>query len=491
MSGQSLVDLLLVRLRKDEEKETVRLMLINTLGMSPEEAAESVASTPVLLSKSMPMEEARVIQEKMYPFIDLLPREYGGSASEAVPPPPPKAEEPAEVDGDDGSYVQEFENDSGLTHTRVENLETPYDALEGERDDGLQGDDAFVITSASDEMLTIDRCHVCGRTPTTVEKLAPCRTCGALTCSDCFDRIVHVCSKCAAEGRMVDRPIKGQPEYRKQDETDSEEPVPLETRKGRRRVSPVLLALMGIAVLAAVFYVLDPLSLFGSAVETPGEPIQEPLQDTLTEPSADSLAIAVDTISRDTVLSVRTDSLLTAAVDSSAADSIQPGAVTPLADLRLPDDFVIPEELIPPTLLLSTPVEGLEILSDSLALISYNLSCLMSAASVLSDGVTMVRTPDGSELLILTILHPEPLQERMRLVSDLASLLGGSPVDQMVIYYRESEYHTPELFSLVADSFQVIAGTIAPGFIHSRQTSLPGTWDMVSGPIMDWMMQLN
>jgi hypothetical protein len=49
MTGESLVDLLLVRLSREEEKETVRQLLVSVLGMTEQEAADSVAQTPVLL----------------------------------------------------------------------------------------------------------------------------------------------------------------------------------------------------------------------------------------------------------------------------------------------------------------------------------------------------------------------------------------------------------------------------------------------------------
>jgi len=489
MTGESLVDLLLVRLSRDEEKAKVCEMLISVLGMTEQEAADSVAQTPVLLSKCLPMEEARVVQERMYPYVDLLPRVYGECESTPVPKHHPDTPAPQEIDGQDGSYVHEFER-SGLTRSAGDEPEIIYDDDEAERDKEPHGDEAFVITSASEEMLSIERCHICGRTPTTDEKLAPCRTCGELTCSDCFDRFVHVCSKCAAEGRMIDRPIKGEPEYRKRDEPEIEETATAEVSAGRRSVSPMLLVILGIALLGAAFYFLDPLSLFGPGEEVLQDTVAVLVPDSLSIALSDSLASAADTSAADTSRIVASDSLAAAQADSIAADSVTAGEVIPLADLQLPEDVVIPEELTMPTLLLTTPVQGLDILSDSLQLISYNLSCLIAAASVQSEGVTLVRTPDSTEILILSILHPEPMQERMRLVSTLAAMLDGSSVDQLVIYYRESTYYTPELFSLVADSFQVIAGALSPGFIHGRQTSLPGTWEMVSGPIMDWILQL-
>jgi len=482
MPAETLVDLLLVRLRGEQDQDAVRRMLVDVLGMTEEEASASVASTPLLLSKCLPMEEARVIQEKMYPYIDLLPREYGSQESTASRAGSGAARECV----DEGTYVHE--PDAGpLAVQRVSGEpETDPGEPEGGPEDA-PADEPLIITSASEEMLTVDRCHVCGRTPTTDEKLAPCRTCGALTCSDCFDRFVHVCSKCAADGLMVDRPIKGKPEYRKRDEVEEapvEEPV-----APKRKVNPALIAVLLVAVLAAAFYFLDPLALFG-----PGDDGSQPAASAASpdttvsdgEPiPTDSLAAAPDTTTADSLQGGVPDSLGTVAGDSLADD----GGKT-LAELSLPEDMEVPAELAMPVLLLTSPVTGLETLPDSIALISQDLSCLLSSSSIQSEGVTMVRAPGGEEMLLLSILHPEPVEERSRLIGSLGLFLDGSCVDQMVIYYRESPYYSPEILSFVADSFEVIAGAIGPGVVQSRQAGLPATWELVSEPILDWMTHL-
>ena len=203
MIDSQAVDLLLVRLSRDEEKEKVIEMLITELGMSRDEAGEKVDNSPNILIEGISMEQARILQNRMYPYVDLLPRSYSTVTKET--------NIPADV------------NQEEITSGSLQTDETDIDKQNGyseekETDNSEDIDEGLVITTAAEEMISVERCHICGRTPTSVQKLVPCRTCGELTCSECFDRKMHVCEKCVSEGRVVDRPLDNKPGYsRKQD----------------------------------------------------------------------------------------------------------------------------------------------------------------------------------------------------------------------------------------------------------------------------------
>ena len=528
MTGDPLVDLLLVRLTRDEEKEKVREFLVSELGMSEEEATKASESTPCMLDKPMPMEDARRIQEMIYPFIDLLPRQYGSPDTE------PAADAARSGDQEiifDGLNSQEdlFSGPDRDTDTSGTDFSHGYDGDfgdgavrdHGEGDPGVvdiarprpsssgDEDDAFVITTASEEVRSIERCHVCGRTPTDSEKLAPCRTCGALTCGDCFDRIVHVCEKCATEGRIVDRPLKGAPEYRRNLEEEIVDSDVPDTGRASFRIPPSLLVVGVLVVLAALFFLIDPLGLLGGTDEMDPEfgaggldstvavAVPDTLDvDTLLSSTGDSVPIAVvDTldsgvVAEDSVSIAEVDTTLVMG-DTLAGTSIPDSLLISLRDLQLPEDIEPPDEMTSPRLLFSSPVQGIEVLTDSLPHLSYPLGFLSATFGIETDGISLIRTETGDNVLLISIMHPEPLENRVAFISSLGLLLDSTAVDQMVLYYLQSSYHPYELLTFVSDSFSVIADSRSPIFIQNRQAYSEDSWEILSGPVREWMLDLD
>ncbi|HRW77768.1 MAG TPA: hypothetical protein P5207_03775, partial [Candidatus Sabulitectum sp.] len=175
--SESLVDLLLVRLGREEEKRKVLKLLVTSLDLSMSDAEEAVNNSPSVIREAVPMGEARAIQKDLYPYIDLLPRFDDEEEEEAPAPAPAHAEEIPEADFDEEDIDEEA--DEEIQH----NGEDEAEEVEEEEEE-----EDILITSARDEVRSTNRCHICGRTPTDGEKLAPCRTCGDLTCRDCFDR---------------------------------------------------------------------------------------------------------------------------------------------------------------------------------------------------------------------------------------------------------------------------------------------------------------
>ncbi|MEN8210004.1 MAG: hypothetical protein ABFR50_12220, partial [Candidatus Fermentibacteria bacterium] len=276
MNSSRMVDLLLVRLTREDEKTKVIDLLMSELGMSREDAREKVDSSPNILSEGVEMEQGRILQDRMYPFVDLLPRHYDGN------PPVPSAENGAAASADSSSVLntdnitsqqeeQIFENDeSDETNDNQSSMnddDITYNTFVEEEDDN-----SLIITSASEEMLNIERCHICGRTPTGGQKLAPCQICGDLTCSDCYNRKHHVCEKCATAGRAVDRPLDSVPESRQKtaaistSTTSSAHGKKHKPAKTGKSFSispfPIILTLL---ILVAAFFILDPMGLLSSS----------------------------------------------------------------------------------------------------------------------------------------------------------------------------------------------------------------------------------
>ncbi len=253
--SEALVDLLLVRLGREEEKQRVLELLVSELHMTREEARASVDKAPLVLLEAVPMGRARVIQNRLYPFVDLLPRmETVEDQQEEAPQEPPRVPEEEEDFG---------ELDESASHT------PPAPVKQEEK---------LSVTSASEEVLSIERCHVCGRTPTGGEKLAPCRSCAELTCRDCFDRIAHVCQKCAADGKVVDAPLARTASSRPQSRHGSDQTMqtaPASPGRGGSRNIAYVAAGVAVLGLLAAFYFLDPLRLFHAVPRMRNRPIPQ------------------------------------------------------------------------------------------------------------------------------------------------------------------------------------------------------------------------
>ncbi len=486
-----MVDLLLVRLTREDEKIKVVDLLMSELGMSSEEAQEKVDNSPIILSEGIEMEQGRILQDRMYPFVDLLPRHYNGDA-EAPPGQGSRTEEsPFELITDDIHPVTD-ENEERKEADGKDGIYYDQSAVNEEEDIGYkksfsdEDDDSLIITSASDEMLTVDRCHICGRTPVGDQKLAPCQTCTELTCSDCYNRKYHVCEKCASEGRAVDRPLDSVPEARRDSydaggsgefPQDSSESKYKSEKTGRQRTFGPMPVVLIFLILAAAFVVIDPMHLFSST--------DNGTEDITEDQTPDDTHVVADTS-----LVPEVDTTVTAD-DSLLADSLVFRGPVALTDISLPDSLGIVEEYSLPRILTSSPVAGLEIHTDSLPVIAEFMGQLSSIYSIEFDAISLIRTEDGFNILLMSILHPEPAEKRAALLGSLGTMLDMTLVDQMVLYYRENQYYAAEMFSFIADSFYILAQSSSPYFLQRKQAIIPETADLVTGSILDWMTDLN
>ncbi|OPL18481.1 MAG: hypothetical protein AVO35_03895 [Candidatus Aegiribacteria sp. MLS_C] len=500
MDEGRLVDLLLVRLSRDDEKQKVVDLLVSELGMTPEEAADKVANSPSILREDVEMEQGRILQDRMYPFVDLLPKYYKSAEQKSEATTPPGEDdtilhgiysEPEPPSGDDAGResVQEAEAEEDGFGDIVLGAGATIDDdfMPGEKT--LQGheEEPMVVTSASEEMITVQRCHICGRTPTNGEKLVPCSSCGELTCVDCYNRREHVCEKCASEGKTVDRPLDAPPESRPAPapaaprRNTASAPVRKSYGGGGRRLSfsPAVIAAAALAVLAAAFFIIDPMDIFSGGDEPdPGN--LSALTDTATIEPADTLAA-------DTAVVAPPDTT-PAGPDSPGRDStLYTAPVLALSSIRVPDSLGGGGDFRLPPAKTRTGLAGFEIMADSMQLLSAPLGQLLAFHSVELDGFALLRTENGYDILVMSILHPEPAERRAALLGNIGSLLDSTMVDQMVLYYRENQYYEPNMFSFTADSFEVLSLSPSPYFLQRRQALIPATTDLVTGPVFEWM----
>ena len=493
MSNNQTVDLLLVRLSREAEKEQVLEMLISELGMSHDEAREKVDASPSILREDISMEQARILQNRMYPYIDLLPKSYSTI--------------------NDSASVSAAENEENISSGSLQADETDIDKQAEyhevkETQDFKVDEDPLVITTAAEEILSIERCHICGRTPTSVQKLAPCRTCGELTCSDCFDRKMHVCEKCVSEGRSVDRALDSKPEYRREQHGyahDQKHEIPEDDRRrtstsGRKqnilsKLSPAVISITATVFILIAFFLIDPINLFnknnlngsgmGSSLSSTDSlgfaivPDSDSVSDTLlTEVPPDTLALSqIDT--------------LVSPEDSIAAESDATRINISLRDIRIPEFPETPNEITLPRLLLSSPVRGIEVYRDSLTLLAYPVGYIAAMVSVEIDAISLIHTEDGYTVFIMSILHPEPVEKRTALISSMGALLDSTVVDQMVLYYRENEYYDSNLFSFISDSFSIISQSNSPYFLQRKQATIPEIRTLIFESVHDWVTNLD
>lgn len=508
MNEGRMVDLLLVRLSRDDEKQKVIDLLVSELGMTAEEATGKVENSPVILRENVEMEQGRILQDRMYPFVDLLPKYYKAPAeetgkepadTETPPQPPPAREEAGEDDsiqhgvysGTDEQYPAAG-TASADEEDQSEDLGDVVDSHSSLMDDDFisgasasEDEESLVVTSAAEEVLTVQRCHICGRTPTTGEKLVPCTTCGELTCAGCYDRKEHVCEKCASLGRTVDRPLDTVPERKPREEKPQEVPAGVRRSSQVRRtavptgrlqgVSPTLIIIIGIVAVLAAFLLLDPLNILGGAEQDNGEVLTAVPDTSSTHEGQESLNTGPDTTA-----------IGGTASDSLDADSLPPPVFISLRDLTLPDSMTTEDYRVPRALSVS-PVREVEVLSESLQFLSEPLGQLSAFHSVDIESFSLIRTEDGYEILVISILHPEPAERRAALIGGIGSLLDSTTVDQMVLYYRENQYYAPNMFSFIADSFRVLATSPSPYFLQRRQAVIPETSELVTGSIFQWM----
>ena len=471
-----LVDLLLVRLGGDEEKKKVTRLLVTELDMTVGEAEKAVENSPVVIRESVGIGEARIIQKSLYPYIDLLPRLEEDQAS-TLKEKIRFVSSPSEND-DFSVDVEELEEDEeeeeggqATPPSRAPALDADEDMEEDEEEEEEEG--GFNLTTASDEMLAIERCHICGKTPMGGEKLAPCRTCGDLTCRDCFDRAAHVCHKCAADGHTVDRPVASKaPGGRKG------APAALKTTEGRaepKRSSLVkrLAVFLSVAVALLLFYFLDPLNLFGGAespvAETPETPDSSLV---VNDGTADTLATAPDSLAELTVPDPDPIGILALSLPDSASGR----GATP---------SVIPFTAVPSACGASSATDELTTILPQIEILARDCEIAVDRAALLVYGDP--GKTDHLSVLVLAVNHPVNNETRFAFLAATAAWLIPGGIDQLVLCYRETRFHQPQVYSYTSLNYQGISGAMSPNVFMDLASTHDSVWESISGPVAEWI----
>lgn len=461
--SDSFVDLLLVRLGREEEKKKVLKLLITNLDLSVVEAENAVANSPAVIKEAVPMNEARIIQKDLYPYIDLLPRlEDGLDMNDETEEKEEKEEkeELPEVDASPTKTEDQPVADYIITQpSLVDN--TDYEPIE--------------TTSASEEIISTTRCHICGRTPTDGERLAPCRTCSHLTCRNCFDRIAHVCNHCSKNGKAIDRANEGMvTQVEKGLEFDTEEPAK-ETSGRSSNYLRIVAAGIFVLALAALFYFMDPMNLFTDGQSSSVAEIEVINTDTTqqaVEDSTDVIEIAVDTTA--------------APPDTVNADDPFGLRFIALPEGCIPDENPSPmnyQRSVPREVHAEIPLEESEIIFGQLELIASSIPV------VLDDGVFLVYH-DTTSVLVLALLHPVETEVRIRLMREIATWLIPTQIDQFVLIYRENRYQEAILSSLVQEAFPDVEGIFSPRQFQGILGYRDDCWESITGPVTQWFSSM-
>lgn len=489
--SESLVDLLLVRLGREEEKRKVLKLLVTSLDLSVSDAEDAVNNSPSVIREAVPMGEARTIQKDLYPYIDLLPRFDDDEEADQEPDDYEDEEEIEEVglepDTEESDDEEEVEFDDGLPIEPV-NRETPggENDTDGEDDHAVQetespvSEEPILITSASDEVRSTTRCHICGRTPTDGEKLAPCRTCSELTCRDCFDRIAHVCSKCAASGKSIEHANEGvEPERDEGLVFDSDLSGDSSGEKsGSGRTRLVIGLVLFIVALAVVFYFMDPMGLFKEA-DVPSPIAEVPVADTTETPVADTLENA------------GTDTL---AMNPDTTESIEPeiieGDFLALGSLVLSEEYASIEDPPPVSFRMTVPsTVDARILTEQSDVIAGQLAVIAAWIPVELDDAVLLQYHDSTEVLVIVLNHPEETETRLELLRRVSDWLTPSRIDQLVLLYRENRYQNTVIMSLVSANFPLVQGILSPVQFQNYLSFRDDCWESISGPVTQWLTE--
>ncbi len=445
-------------------------MKIGVMYLSVIEAENAVKHSPSVIKEAVPMNEARIIQKDLYPYIDLLPR---------------LEDEVDMIDEEDAGEIEELP-EANLEYSNIETPEGPEEDAPKKDDDA---DEPILITSASEEIISTTRCHICGRTPTNGERLAPCRTCSELTCRNCFDRIAHVCTHCSKEGKAIDRANEGIT-------TDTEDGLEFDTeelhQENKEKESYFLriagAALVFVLALAVVFYFMDPMGLFSSDEESaPATGIAATETDTLSAVIEDSTA---------TGITLPDDS--TETVDVAMDTTITPPDTLRLNDdpfgllfLALPENCIPGEHPVPFSFRLTSP-RGVhaEIPAEESEILFDQLETIASSIPVTVDDGAFLLYHDTTSVLILVLLHPEETEIRIQLMREVATWLIPTEIDQLVLIYRENRYQDAILYSLVREAFPDVEGVLSPRQFQGILGYREDCWESISGPVTQWLSVL-
>lgn len=512
--SESLVDLLLVRLGREEEKRKVLKLLITNLDLSVTEAESAVANSPSVIKEAVPMSEARIVQKDLYPYIDLLPRlddepdtveDNNVSTPEPIEdelpleedvemgeiedfpedeadlndnssqPAESETEEPLPDEESQEPLLEDYAQDHQANHKRVE---------EAKEEDELEAD--VLITSTTDEIVVSSRCHICGRSPANGEKLAPCRTCGDYTCRNCFDRVAHVCQKCASEGKTVD---KAQSSYYKTEEDlefDNEESEPIKDSKASF-VLRIIGIILFICAVGYAFYYFDPLDLFGTNTEeTDISDVEPVIHDSLLVEVDTTLVESPDSLGTTDVLP---DSQITThdSLPVLNEDSIDLDDPYNIFSLQLPEKFDVIENSTFAYRTRTPSSLRADILRDESEVLFNHIGNIAASIPLEIDDAALLLYEDSITIAVFAVLHSENMERRIGFVREVSIFLTDSKIHQLVLIYQENPYYEPVHYAVSRENFSELEGIFNPNQFQSMLGYYEGSQQFVSESILEWL----
>ena len=248
------------------------------------------------------------------------------------------------------------------------------------------------------------------------------------------------------------------------------------------------IAVVGLIVLAlaAVFYFLDPMGLFGEKVYANEAADADADSSAVELTSADSILVASDTPADSTLIAEdQSDST------STPVDSIEIEDPYGVMSLVLPADCTPGENSEPISFHQTTPtdvdadipVTESEFLFGQLELIASSIPI------VVDDGVLLVYH-DTTSVLVLVLLHPEETGARIELMREVALWLIPSGIDQLVVIYRENRYQNAIVLSLVHDAFPDVEGVLSPSHFQTILGYRDDSWESIRGPVTQWLSNM-
>ncbi len=90
----------------------------------------------------------------------------------------------------------------------------------------------------------------------------------------------------------------------------------------------------------------------------------------------------------------------------------------------------------------------------------------------------------------MAINHPEEMENRLDLIRKTAHWLAPTNVGQLVLYYRENRFQETLIMSLTAPSFLEVQGVLSPGQFQNYLGYREDCWEYISGPVSQWLTDI-
>jgi len=172
---------------------------------------------------------------------------------------------------------------------------------------------------------------------------------------------------------------------------------------------------------------------------------------------------------------------------------------TPVSDplgilaLSLPDTLISGASTQPTQAFTTLPQGcGASSATDELTTILPQLRALAASAGIVLDRAALLVYGDPAKtdhlsVLVLAVNHPENNETRFAFMAATAGWLVPGGIDQMVLCYRETRFHDPQLFSYTSLHFPELSQAFTPSEFRDLAGTHESVWASISGPVKDWI----